>query len=336
MEETRNILLEVKHLKTSFFTQSGEVKAVNDVSYYVREGEIIAVVGESGCGKSVTQMSVMQLVQSPPGKIVGGEVLFEGKNLLEYDRNSPEMRAVRGAEIAMIFQEPMTSLNPVFKIGTQLSEVIMVHKKVDKKTAWKEGIKALEAVGIPDAKSRMENYPFQMSGGMRQRVLIAIAVACGSKLIIADEPTTALDVTTQAQVMELLQSLVKTYGTSILMVTHNLGLVTRYAERVYVMYAGKVIESGTTEDILMHPAHPYTKGLLNSVPKLDVSNEERLVAIKGQPPRLSELPPYCAFSPRCPYANEDCKQGYPTLEQIGPNEHFCACWMRKKEVTHAE
>lgn len=336
MEDNRNILLEVKHLKTSFFTQAGEVKAVDDVSYYIKKGEIIAVVGESGCGKSVTQMSVMQLVQSPPGKIVGGEVIFEGKNLLEYDRNSPEMRAVRGAGIAMIFQEPMTSLNPVFKIGTQLSEVIMIHKKVDKKTAWEEGIKALEAVGIPDAKSRMENYPFQMSGGMRQRVLIAIAVACGSKLIIADEPTTALDVTTQAQVMELLQSLVKTYGTSILMVTHNLGLVTRYAERVYVMYAGKVIESGTTEDILMHPVHPYTKGLLNSVPKLDASDEERLVAIKGQPPRLSELPSYCAFYPRCPYACEECKQGYPTLEEVGPNEHFCACWMKNKEVAHAE
>ena len=294
----RDILLEVKHLKTSFFTQAGEVKAVDDVSYYINKGEIIAVVGESGCGKSVTQMSVMQLVQSPPGKIVGGEVIFEGKNLLEYDRNSAEMRAVRGAGIAMIFQEPMTSLNPVFKIGTQLSEVIMIHKNVDKKTAWQEGIKALEAVGIPDAKSRMDNYPFQMSGGMRQRVLIAIAVACGSKLIIADEPTTALDVTTQAQVMELLQSLVTNYGTSILMVTHNLGLVTRYAERVYVMYAGKVVESGTTEDILMHPAHPYTNGLLNSVPKLETAEGERLVAIKGQPPRLSELPPYCAFNSR--------------------------------------
>ena len=263
-------------------------------------------------------------------------MIFEGKNLLEYDRNSAEMRAIRGAGIAMIFQEPMTSLNPVFKIGTQLSEVIMIHKNVDKKTAWQEGIKALEAVGIPDAKSRMDNYPFQMSGGMRQRVLIAIAVACGSKLIIADEPTTALDVTTQAQVMELLQSLVSNYGTSILMVTHNLGLVTRYAERVYVMYAGKVVESGTTEDILMHPAHPYTNGLLNSVPKLETAEGERLVAIKGQPPRLSELPSYCAFFPRCPYACEECKKGYPELKQIGPNNHFCACWVKNKEVPDAE
>lgn len=323
-------LLEVKHLKTSFFTQFGEVKAVDDVSYYVKKGEIIAVVGESGCGKSVTQMSVMQLIQTPPGKIVGGEVFFNGKNILEYGRDSAEMRAIRGAGIAMIFQEPMTSLNPVFKIGTQLCEVIMTHKKVDRKEAWEQGVKALEAVGIPDAKARMENYPFQMSGGMRQRVLIAIAVACGSKLIIADEPTTALDVTTQAQVMDLLQSLVNDYGTSIIMVTHNLGLVTRYAERVYVMYAGKVVESGITEDILMAPVHPYTKGLLNSIPKLDADNGERLVAIKGQPPRLSELPNYCSFFPRCPYACDECKQGIPSLEKVGENEHFCACWMNER------
>lgn len=329
--EKKDVLLEVKNLKTSFFTHSGEVKAVDDVSYYVKKGEVIAVVGESGCGKSVTQMSVMQLVQTPPGKIVGGEVIFEGKNILEYDRFSPEMRAIRGAGISMIFQEPMTSLNPVYKVGQQLSEVIMVHKKVDKKTAWDMGIKALEAVGIPDAKSRMDNYPFQMSGGMRQRALIAIAVATGSKLIIADEPTTALDVTTQAQVMELLQSLVSKYGTSILMVTHNLGLVTRYAERVYVMYAGKVIESGTTEDILMHPKHPYTMGLLNSVPKLDAKDDERLVAIKGQPPRLSELPGYCSFFPRCPKACEGCKKGMPELVKVGENEHFCRCWNVKEE-----
>jgi oligopeptide/dipeptide ABC transporter ATP-binding protein len=336
MSEKRNaILLEVKNLRTSFFTQAGEVKAVDDVSYYIRKGEVIAVVGESGCGKSVTQMSVMQLIQTPPGKILGGEVLFEGKNILEYGRTSEEMRAVRGAGIAMIFQEPMTSLNPVLKIGHQLSEVIMIHKKVDKKTAWEMGIKALADVGIPDPEARMENYPFQMSGGMRQRVLIAIAVACGSKLIIADEPTTALDVTTQAQVMELLQSLVEKNGTSILMVTHNLGLVTRYAERVYVMYAGKIIESGTTEDILMHPKHPYTLGLLNSVPKLSSPKTQNLVAIEGQPPRLSELPAYCAFFPRCPFANEGCKKkGIPVLEEIGENEHFGACWRIKEVMTN--
>ncbi|MBO4717895.1 MAG: ABC transporter ATP-binding protein [Spirochaetales bacterium] len=336
MTDNREILLEVKNLKTSFFTQAGEVKAVDDVSYYVKRGEVIAVVGESGCGKSVTQMSVMQLIQTPPGKIVGGEVFFEGKDILKYDRFSEEMRAIRGGGIAMIFQEPMTSLNPVYKIGNQLSEVIMCHKGLDKKAAWAEGVKALAAVGIPDPEARMENYPFQMSGGMRQRVLIAIAVACGSKLIIADEPTTALDVTTQAQVMDLLKSLVKEYGTSILMVTHNLGLVTRYAERVYVMYAGKVIESGTCEDILMHARHPYTMGLLNSVPRLDSERSQDLVAIDGQPPRLSELPPYCSFFPRCPYACEDCKQGKPELQEIGPNDHYAACWRIEEILKNAE
>ena len=295
---------------------------------------MIAIVGESGCGKSVSQMSVMQLIQMPPGKILGGEVLFEGTDLLQYKPDSPEMRAIRGEGIAMIFQEPMTSLNPVMTVGKQISQVIQIHKKVKKKEAWELGTKALEAVGIPDPADRMENYPFQMSGGMRQRVLIAIAVACGSKLIIADEPTTALDVTTQAQVMELLQSIVKEYGTSILMVTHNLGLVTRYAERVYVMYAGKIIESGTTEDILMHPRHPYTVGLLNSVPKLQAAKGD-LVSIKGAPPRLNELPDYCAFYDRCPHACEKCKaSGIPVLEKVGENEHFAACHCLQEIVNH--
>lgn len=321
-----NVLLEVKHLKTSFFTPHGEVKAVDDVSYYINRGEVIAVVGESGCGKSVTQMSVMQLIQSPPGKITGGEVLFEGEDLLQYPANSAEMRAVRGAGIAMIFQEPMTSLNPVLTVGKQLSQVIEIHKKVTSQEAWRMGVEALAAVGIPDPESRMKNYPFQMSGGMRQRVLIAIAVACGSKLIIADEPTTALDVTTQAQVMELLQSLVNSYGTSILMVTHNLGLVTRYAQRVYVMYAGKIVESGTTEDILMHPKHPYTLGLLASVPKLDAPKDQDLVAIEGAIPRLDKLPSHCAFAPRCKYATEECfGSEIPCLKQVGNHEHFAAC-----------
>ena len=228
---TENVLLDVRDLRTSFFTQSGEVKAVGGVSFHVNKQEVVAIVGESGCGKSVTQMSVMQLIQSPPGKILGGEVIFDGRNLLQYRPNSKEMRAVRGAEIAMIFQEPMTSLNPVYTVGSQLSEVIRTHLKVDKKLAWEMGVKALESVGIPDPQQRMKNYPFEMSGGMRQRVMIAIAVACKSKLIIADEPTTALDVTTQAQVMELLISLVQKMRTSLIVVTHNLGLVTRYADR---------------------------------------------------------------------------------------------------------
>ena len=267
MEENR--LLDVKDLKVSFFTPSGEVKAVGGVSYHVDREEVIAIVGESGCGKSVTQMSVMQMIPDPPGKILGGEVWFEGKNLLKYKSKSKDMRSVRGAQISMIFQEPMTALNPVFTVGNQLSEVIRTHMKVSKKEAWKIGIQSLEAVGIPDPEERMKNYPFEMSGGMRQRVLIAIAVACRSKLIIADEPTTALDVTTQAQVMELLLNVVKQYKTSLIVVTHNLGLVSRYAKRIYVMYAGRVVECGTTEDLLTRPRHPYTMGLLTAVPRLD-------------------------------------------------------------------
>ena len=248
-------LLEVNHLRTSFFTAEGEVKSVSDVSYYVNRGEVIAIVGESGCGKSVTQMSVMQLVQTPPGRIIGGEVMFDGKSLLEYDAKSKEMRAIRGAGISMIFQEPMTSLNPVLTVGEQLSDVICTHSHLSKKEAWKKGIEALAAVGIPEPEARMRCYPFEMSGGMRQRVMIAISVACDSKLIIADEPTTALDVTTQAQVMDLLIDMVHKYNKSLIIITHNLGLVTRYAQRVYVMYAGKIVESGTTEKILTHPEH---------------------------------------------------------------------------------
>ena len=325
-------LLEVKNLKTSFFTPEGEVKSVDGVSYYVNKGEAIAIVGESGCGKSVTQMSIMQLVQCPPGKILSGEVLFEGKNLLEYKANSPEMRAIRGAGISMIFQEPMTSLNPVITVGKQLCDIIRTHKPgIKKEEAWKMGTKALESVGIPEPAARMKNYPFEMSGGMRQRVMIAFAVVCGSKLIIADEPTTALDVTTQAQGMDLLLSLVNNDGKSIVIITHNLGLVTRYAKRVYVMYAGRVVESGTTEQILTDPKHPYTKGLLNSVPKLESDKDEDLVPIQGMPPILSSLPPTCAFLPRCPYACDKCKNSdKPVLKDTG-NNHFSACYLTEVE-----
>lgn len=324
--EKEEKLLEVKNLRTSFFTASGEVKAVNGVSYYVNKHEVVAIVGESGCGKSVTQMSVMQLVQTPPGRILGGEVIFNGENLLKYGPNSKKIRELRGSSISMIFQEPMTSLNPVFTIGAQLTEVIRTHKKVSKKEAWKLGVKALEAVGIPDPERRMNNHPFEMSGGMRQRVMIAIAVACESQLIIADEPTTALDVTTQAQVMELLLSLVEKMNTSLIVVTHNLGLVTRYADRIYVMYAGKVVESGTTEEILTDPKHPYTKGLLKSVPKLDKVKGTDLVPIVGTPPNLANLPSYCVFVPRCSECREDCKKkNAPELRRVGDSERMCAC-----------
>lgn len=321
-------LIEVNHLKTSFFTSAGEVKAVDDVSYYINKEEIIGVVGESGSGKSVTQLSVMQLIPSPPGKIIGGEVLLEGKNLLDYKAGSPEMRSIRGAQISMIFQEPMTSLNPVFTVGYQLTEVIRLHLKLGKKEARKRAIEVLTQVGIPDPEKRMRDYPFQMSGGMRQRVMIALAISCNSKLIVADEPTTALDATIQAQVMELLVSLVKTKRTSLVIVTHNLGLIARYAERIYVMYAGKIVESGTTEDILSDPRHPYTKGLLKSVPRLDDEKSERLIPINGMPPDLAHLPDSCAFLPRCPYSTEKCRcSPVPPLVKVGPNEHYAACCM---------
>ena len=320
-------LLDVRNLRTSFFTSDGEVRAVNDVSFHVGAGEVVAIVGESGCGKSVTQMSVVQLVQSPPGRILGGEVIFEGEDLLKYPRKSRKMMSIRGAKIAMIFQEPMTALNPVLTVGSQLSEVIRTHTGARRKDAWNSGIKALESVGIPDPERRMKSYPFEMSGGMRQRVMIAIAAACNAKLIIADEPTTALDVTTQAQVMELLLSLVKERGTSLIIVTHNLGLVTRYADRIYVMYAGKIVESGTTRDLLTEPKHPYTAGLLRSVPRLDAQKDVDLVPIKGSPPNLAELDWRCAFLPRCRCALEGTcdKLKQPVLAPAGEREHFAAC-----------
>lgn len=325
--ENREHLLDVIGLKTSFFTEAGEVKAVNDVSYHVNEQEVVAIVGESGCGKSVTQMSVLQLVQDPPGKIMDGQVIFKGRDLLKYSSKSWEMRSIRGAEIAMIFQEPMTSLNPVFTVGQQLSQVIRIHTGMSRKDAWQEGIRALERVGIADAEKRMKNYPYQMSGGMRQRVMIATAVACNASLIIADEPTTALDVTTQAQVMELLLSVVREMKTSLVVVTHNLGLVTRYADRIYVMYAGKIVESGTTEEIMTNPRHPYTIGLLNSVPNLSDEKGKKLVPIEGAPPIVIDLPDQCAFLPRCPYASDTCRCSCaPQYRTVGDSDHYFACY----------
>lgn len=319
-------LLEVRDLKTSFFTAGGEVKAVNGVSYYVGRQEVVAIVGESGCGKSVTQMSTLQLVQDPPGRIIGGQVIFKGNDLLRYGPSSREMRAIRGAEIAMIFQEPMTSLNPVFTVGQQLSQVIRVHTGMKRRAAWQEAIRALQRVGIPDAEARMNNYPYQMSGGMRQRVMIATAIACQADLIIADEPTTALDVTTQAQVMELLISVVQELRTALIIVTHNLGLVTRYADRIYVMYAGRIVESGPTEQIMKYPRHPYTIGLLESVPNLNDDRDKELKPIQGAPPIVIDLPDQCAFLPRCPYASEQCRQGgVPPLRVVQAPDHCAAC-----------
>jgi len=324
-------MLEVKNLRISFFTQDEEVKAVNDISYYVDEQEVVAIVGESGCGKSVSQLATIQLLQSPPGKILGGEVLFEGVNLLKYQADSREMQGMRGPKISMIFQEPMTSLNPVFTIGRQLVDVIRAHKDIGEKEAWKLGVESLRVVKIPDPETRMQSYPFEISGGMRQRVLIAFTVACSSKLIIADEPTTALDVTTQSQVMELLLKIVDKNRSSLIIVTHNLGLVSRYANRIYVMYAGQIVESGRSEDLLVRPKHPYTLGLLKSVPTLNAGKEEKLVPIKGSTPNLARLSDKCAFMDRCEYARDICRGSPgPMLRSVGTG-HDLRCYIDIKE-----
>ncbi len=318
-------LLRVNNLATQFFTESGVVKACDGVSYYLEEREIIGLVGESGCGKSVSQLSIMQLV-SAPGRIVGGEVLFEGQNLLDFEANGPQMRSVRGAKIAMIFQEPMTSLNPVLTIGQQLTEMLIIHMKMNYEAARKRAIELMSLVGIPAAASRIDDYPHHFSGGMRQRVMIAMGLSCNPKILIADEPTTALDVTTQAQLLEMMKDMVERFRTSLVVVTHNLGVVARYAQRIYIMYAGRIVESGKTRDIFAKPRHPYTIGLLRCIPRLDEEEGRKLVPIDGLPPNLIKMPPTCAFLPRCSYRIEKCfKEPWPDLSQVGDN-HFIRCY----------
>ena len=316
-------LLEVKDLTTHFFTQDGVVKAVDGISYTLAEGEVLGVVGESGCGKSVHALSIMRLVANPPGRIVGGEILFEGENLLNMDDS--EMRHIRGNRIAMVFQEPMTSLNPVLTIGRQLTETLELHQKMARREARTRAAELLQTVGIPDSESRLSDYPHQFSGGMRQRVMIAMALSCNPRLIIADEPTTALDVTIQAQILELMRDLAVEFGTAMVIITHNLGVVARYAHRVVVMYAGKIVETGTAHDIYRNPRHPYTIALLNSVPRLDATERVRLDAIEGLPPDLVDLPQGCSFAPRCKYAYERCTQETPVLLETDTN-HTSACW----------
>jgi peptide/nickel transport system ATP-binding protein len=324
------VLLEVKDLATQFNTESGLIKAVDGVSFKINEQEIIGIVGESGCGKSVTCLSILQLVR-PPGKIVGGEVIFQGENLLKYKPNDEKMRSIRGAEIAMIFQEPMTSLNPVLTIGQQLTEMLTKHLKMTQADAYKRAIELMELVGISDPANRINAYPHQFSGGMRQRIMIAMALSCNPKILIADEPTTALDVTTQAQLLKLMRDLVKKFRTSLIIVTHNLGLIARYAQRIYVMYAGKIIEEGATKDIFAKPRHPYTQGLLRCVPRLDEEEGRKLVPIEGLPPNLINMPPTCAFLPRCPCKIEDCyKKHWPPLIQVG-GEHHVRCYVNVPE-----
>ena len=323
-------LLEVKNLQTQFKTESGLVKAVDDVSYHIDEQEIVGVVGESGCGKSVSQLSVMRLINTP-GKIVGGQILFEGQDLLKYEANGPEMRSIRGAKIAMIFQEPMTSLNPVLTIGRQLKEMLELHLGMHGEEATKKAGELLSLVGIPSAESRLDDYPHQFSGGMRQRVMIAMGLSCNPKMLIADEPTTALDVTTQAQLLELMKAMVQRFKSSLIIVTHNLGVVARYAQRIYIMYAGRIVESGSCKDIFRHPRHPYTIGLLKCVPRLDEEEGRKLVPIRGLPPNLINMPPTCAFLPRCPYAVDQCrKEPWPDLRLVG-NQQFIRCYVNVEE-----
>ena len=321
-------LLQVRNLTTQFFTSSGTVRAVDNVTFHVDEGETVAVVGESGCGKSVSALSILRLVPWPPGKIVGGSINFMGQNLLEM--GDKDIRRVRGREISMVFQEPMTSLNPVLSIGLQLTETMQHHLGLSSAQALKRAAELLEMVGIAEPKRRLAQFPHHLSGGMRQRVMIAVALSCEPKLIIADEPTTALDVTIQAQILELMKDLTKRLGVALVVITHNLGVVARYADRVNVMYAGKIIEMGSAQQIYHQPHHPYTLGLLASVPRMDQPRGTRLIPIDGQPPDLTRLDGGCAFRPRCRFAVDRCAQEFPPLENIDSG-HVSACW-RVKEI----
>ena len=317
-------LLEVKNLKTYFYTDEGVVKSVDDVSFDVEKGKTLGIVGESGCGKSITSLSIMQLVETPPGKIVGGEIIYQGENLLE--KNKDQMRKIRGGEIAMIFQEPMTSLNPVFTVGKQIMEALRLHTDLDKEKAKERAIEMLKLVKIPLPEKRFNEYPHQLSGGMRQRVMIAIAFACDPKILICDEPTTALDVTIQGQILDIIKNLQKKNQTSVIMITHDLGVVANIAQKIAVMYSGIIVESGTCEDIFYRPRHPYTWALIRSVPRLDLKNKQELATIPGTPPDLLNPPVGCPFCTRCSYCMPICKEEMPEATEFG-GEHKAACWL---------
>jgi oligopeptide transport system ATP-binding protein len=315
-------LLEVQNLRTHFFTRSGVVKAVEDVNLWLDESETLGVVGESGSGKSVTALSIMRLIDKP-GKIVGGKVEFRGEDVLAMP--TEDLYSLRGAKIAMIFQDPMTSLNPVYTVGYQIAEAVKLHLKLDNQAAWNRAAEMMERVRIPDARRRLRNYPHEFSGGMRQRVMIAMALSCNPQLLIADEPTTALDVTIQAQVLDLMRGLASEFRTATMLITHDLGVVAGMCQRVDVMYAGRVVEEAPTNTIFAKPAHPYTQALLAAVPRADVPRGTRLAAIKGQPPNLVNIPPGCPFAPRCPKVQPRCRQERPLLETVGP-EQKAACF----------
>jgi oligopeptide/dipeptide ABC transporter ATP-binding protein len=318
-------LLEVNNLKTYFYSRSGVVKAVDDVSFSIKPGETLGVVGESGCGKSVTALSVIRLIATPPGKIVGGEINFEGENILE--KSTSELSDIRGSKISMIFQDPMTSLNPVLTVGYQIAETVKRHRKdVSNDQAWKRAVEMLDLVRIPDAKRRAKSYPHEFSGGMRQRVMIAIALACNPQLLIADEPTTALDVTIQAQVLELIKGLSQEFGTAVMLITHDLGVVAGTCQYVNVMYAGHVVESAPVKQIFETPAHPYTIGLLQSIPRVDDTRGSRLTPIGGQPPDLLNPPKGCPYAPRCPRKQSRCLEELPALKPVNRGLQMAACF----------
>ncbi len=322
-------ILEVQDLKTYFKTDDGTVKAVDGVTFSLGKQESIGIVGESGSGKSVTNLSILRLIPSPPGKIVGGSVKLNGTDILKLPKS--QLRKIRGNKISMIFQDPMTSLNPFLKISTQMVETIMLHQDMNKKDALDKSIEMLKLVGIPGPDTRVHNYPHQFSGGMRQRVMIAMALSCNPEVLIADEPTTALDVTIQAQILEIMQELSDRLGTSLIMITHDLGVVAGLCDRIAVMYAGRVVEEADTDDLFKDPKHPYTQGLISSVPRLDKKGEGKLTSIPGQPPNLIDLPDCCPFYPRCTRAMDICKKQYPATSEMagGDKKRRVNCWLYK-------
>ena len=321
-EMQENKILDISGLKTHFYTRKGIIPAVDDISLSIKRGKVLGLVGESGCGKSITALSILRLIPSPPGRIVGGRIDFNGKNLIEL--TTKELRSIRGNEISMIFQEPMTSLNPVYTVGKQVMEILRLHQNLDTAQAREKAIEMFELVGIPEATKRIKVYPHQLSGGLRQRVMIAMALSCRPKLLIADEPTTALDVTVQAQILRLMRKLQAEIQSAILLITHDLGVVAEMCDDVAVMYAGKIMEQTDAETLFEKPLHPYTAGLMNSIPSLDQENK-KLYCIKGMVPNLLFLAPGCKFHPRCEFASESCRQKEPDLFEAEPR-HFVRCW----------
>ena len=335
----QEVVLEVKNLKTYFYNYDRELRAVDDLFYKVHRGECVAIIGESGSGKTVSALSILRLVSYPPGLIMGGQIMFKGKDLLQM--SDEEYRQIRGSDISMIFQEPSAALNPVATIGAQITENIMLHSDMKKEDAWKRAVELLTEVGIPNAEERVKQYPFEFSGGMQQRAMIAMAMSCNPEVLIADEPTTALDVTVQAQVLEQLNKLRRDHDMALIIITHNLGVVARYADSVKIMYGGKIVEDGSVMDVFRNPSHPYTLGLIRAVPRLDLPRSHGLHTIEGEPPDMSKIGPNCcAFHLRCKYADEKCATCRPELEQVGEG-HYCACFHRdlldeeREEVLHA-